>query len=404
MAQIIDLQSEALVTTTGDTLVYPDVAAPATYDASGQTQGSSYVFELWSPSGQQIADISPYLRTRHFKVTRNRVEAIDMSFDLGQMESLVATLGTTVASFFGPGFNEVRIRRGDRYLTGGQISYLLPSIDGSKRSLDVRAVGFLEILKDRYLYPTDGTALGLTYTNTDIGQIMWNMINLTQSRQNGNFGITQGTIETSRLVGDTWKPYGLNIRDILIGITKWYRSVDFAFSADKKFSVYARQGQDKTELRFALPGNIKSLRLPVDASQLANLVFARGSGNGSDQQLVQTWPASLSTSTPEQQVYKLREVINDYPSFNTAQPLTDRAQEEYRKYAAPTAIPEIVLDGNREPFLGAYWIGDRVPISIDANQGTAFAALDGQSWRINEIDVTIDENDAETITLKVGLY
>lgn len=404
MAQIIDLQSEALITTTGDTLVYPDVAAPATYDASGQTQASNYFYELWSPSGQQIADISPYLRTRHFKVTRNRGEAIDMSFDLGQMESLVATLGTTVASFFGPGFNEVRIRRGDRYLTGGQISYLLPAIDGSKRSLDVRAVGFLEILKDRYLYPTDGTALGLTYTNTDIGQIMWNMINLTQSRQNGNFGITQGTIETSRLVGDTWKPFGLNIRDILIGITKWYRSVDFAFSADKKFSVYARQGQDKTELRFALPGNIKSLRLPVDASQLATIVFARGSGNGSDQQLIQTWPASLSTSTPEQQVYKLREVLIDYPSFNTAQPLTDHAQEEYRKYAAPTAIPEIVLDGNREPFLGAYWIGDRVPISIDANQGTAFAALDGQSWRINEIDVVVDENDAETITLKVGLY
>lgn len=180
--------------------------------------------------------------------------------------------------------------------------------------------------------------------------------------------------------------------------------MDFAFSADKKFSVFARQGQNKTELRFALPGNIRSLRLPVDASQLANLVFARGSGNGSDQQLIQTWPASLSTSTPEQQVYKLREVINDYPSFNTAQPLTDRAQEEYRKYAAPTAIPEIVLDGNREPFLGAYWIGDRVPISIDANQGTAFAPLDGQIWRINEIDVTVDENDAEMITLKVGLY
>jgi hypothetical protein len=87
-----------------------------------------------------------------------------------------------------------------------------------------------------------------------------------------------GTIQTSRLVGETWKPFGLNIRDLLIGITKWQNSVDFAFSADKVFSVSYPLGQDKTELRFALPGNIKSLRLPVDASQLATLVFARGQG------------------------------------------------------------------------------------------------------------------------------
>jgi hypothetical protein len=404
MAQIIDTLAEPLLTLAGEQVIVADTVTTATYAAAGVTNQSIYVVELWSPQGEQIADLSPYLRSRHFKVTRNRPEAIEMSFDLGQMEALVASLGTSVPAFFGPGYNEIRVRRGDRYLVGAQVSYLLPSIDGSRRSLDVRAVGFLELLKDRYIYPTDGTALGLTYTATDIGQVMWNFINLTQSRPNGSFGITQGTIQTSRLVGETWKPFGLNIRDLLIGITKWQNSVDFAFSADKVFSVSYPLGQDKTELRFALPGNIKSLRLPVDASQLATLVFARGSGNGSDQQLMQTWPASLSTTTPEQQVYKLREVINDYASFNTAQPLTDRAQEEYRKYATPTVIPEIVLDGNQEPFLGAYWLGDRVPISIDANQGSAFAALDGQMWRINEIDVTIDENDSETISLKVGLY
>ncbi len=32
----------------------------------------------------------------------------------------------------------------------------------------------------------------------------------------------------------------------------------------------------------------------------------------------------------------------------------------------------------------------------------AFAELDGQTWRINELNVAIDENDSETVRLKVG--
>jgi hypothetical protein len=237
----------------------------------------------------------------------------------------------------------------------------------------------------------------------DLADVLWYFVNLTQSRTNGSFGITRGYYPPTgtRAITDTFQPYATNIRDIIIALTQRNNSIDFSFSADKAVNVYYPQGSDKTELRFALPGNIKSLRLPVDASELATLVIARGSGNGADQQVVQTYPA---TATPEQATYKLREVINDYPSINVNQTLIDKATEHYRKNATPTVIPEIVLDGNQEPFLGAYWIGDRVPISIDANQGSAFATLDGQMWRVNEIDVTIDENDAETIRLKVGLY
>ncbi len=399
MAQIIDTLAEPLLTLAGEQVIVADTITTATYNAIGQTQSSIYTVELWSPQGQQIADLSPLLLSRHFKATRNRAEVVDLSFDLGQIESYCASLGQSVQQLLGPGYNEVRIKRGSRYLVGAQIHYLLPSLEGDKRTLEVRAVGFLELLKDRYLYPSDGASL--TQTVVDIGQVAWNFINLTQGRTNGSFGFTLGTIQASRTITDTWQPYATNIKDILIALTQRNNSIDFAFTADKVFNVYYPQGQDKTELRFALPGNIKSLRLPVDASELATLVIARGSGNGADQQVVQTYPA---TATPEQTTYKLRELIDDYPSINVNQTLIDKATEHYRKNATPTVIPEIVLDGNQEPFLGAYWIGDRVPISIDANQGSAFATLDGQMWRVNEIDVSIDENDAETIRLKVGLY
>ncbi len=399
MAQIIDTLAEPLLTLAGEQVIVADTVTNATYAASGVSASSIYTVELWSPQGQQIADLSPLLLSRHFKATRNRAEVVDLTFDLGQIESYCASLGLSVQQLLGPGYNEIRIRRGSRPLVGAQIQYLLPSLEGDKRTLEVRAVGFLELLKDRFLYPSDGASL--TQTGIDIGQVAWNFINLTQGRTNGSFGFTLGTIQTSRTITDTWQPYATNIRDILIALTQRNNSIDFAFTADKVFNVYYPQGSDKTELRFALPGNIKSLRLPVDASELATLVIARGSGNGADQQVVQTYPAA---ATPEQTTYKLREVIDDYPSINVNQTLIDKATEHYRKNATPTVIPEIVLDGNQEPFLGAYWLGDRVPISIDANQGSAFATLDGQMWRVNEVDVTVDDNDAETIRLKVGLY
>jgi len=258
MSQVIDTLYEPLLTSSGDLVVSADSSQTATYDAVGVTSQSNYVFELWSPGGQQIADLSPYLRTRHFTVTRNRPEIVDLSFDLGQMESVAASLGTTVRNLFGPGFNEIRIKRGQRYLVGSQVQFFYPSLTGDQRTLQIRAVGFLELLKDRYLYPMDGASL--TQTNQDIGQIMWNFINLTQSRTNGSFGFTLGVIQPSRTITDTWQPHATNIRDILIALTKRYDSVDLSFTPDKIFNVSYPMGQDKTELRFSLPGNIKDLR------------------------------------------------------------------------------------------------------------------------------------------------
>jgi len=316
MAQIIDTLAEPLLTLAGDQVIVADIVTTATYNAIGQTQSSIYVVELWSPQGQQIADLSPLLLSRHFKATRNRAEVVDLSFDLGQIESYFASLGLSVQQLLGLGYNEIRIRRGSRYLVGAQIHYLLPSLEGDKRTLEVRAVGFLELLKDRFLYPSDANdPLGLKLTNMDLADVLWYFVNLTQSRTNGSFGITRGYYPPTgtRAITDTFQPYATNIRDIIIALTQRNNSIDFSFSADKAVNVYYPQGSDKTELRFALPGNIKSLRLPVDASELATLVIARGSGNGADQQVVQTYPA---TATPEQATYKLREVINDYPSIN----------------------------------------------------------------------------------------
>ena len=359
------------------------------------TQRSSYTIEVFDASGNRLADVSTYCTKRHFVIRRNRAEVVELSFDQGQLESLASTLGTSVPQLLAPGINEIRISRGNRVLIGSQIAYLAASVDNRQRTLELRAVGYLDLLHDRQLSPL----LTLDYTGApvDLGVVCTNWITQTQTQTNGSFGLTIGTIQTSRNTNtnDKWPPYGMSIRDGIYGITQRRLSIDIEITPFKVFNVYYPGiGTVHNDLLFTYPGNIKSLRLPLDATGLGNRSINRGSGNG-DQQLVEN-----RNDLNAQAIYKVRERLDDHPSCNVVTTLDDYGDESLRKYATPTAIPDVTLDGNVEPFLGAYWIGDWVPFQVSA--GSSFAALNGQTLRINEIDVTVDQNDSEDIRLKVG--
>lgn len=352
---------------------------------------SQYLIEVYTPDGELVADISGLCRQRYFQVRRNRPEDIRLSLNLHEAQDLSRSLNLSFAQLFTEGVNEVRITRGNRALVGGQIAYAFPKLDTEGATLELRAVGFLELFAKRYLAPSDT----LTYTTTDIGQIAWNFINQTQSKTDGDWGITQGTLQTSRDITDTWEPYGSSIKEILIGLTERINGIDFEFTPDKQFNVYYPGiGSDKSELLFSYPGNITAIGFPRDATTLVNTSVNRGSGNG-DVQLIETRTDSASQST-----YKLRERIDDYPSVSVTQTLDDKGDETLRLFASPTSIPEVTLDGNKEPFLGSYWLGDRVRYTVEGYP--AFAAINNQTWRINEITVDVDENDHENIQQKVG--
>ncbi|MDP9356961.1 MAG: siphovirus ReqiPepy6 Gp37-like family protein [Chloroflexota bacterium] len=351
---------------------------------------SLYTVEIVNPQGSLVADVSSIATSRRFTVRRNRAETIELGFDLGEAAKIAATLGTPLLQLFAPGSSEVRLRRGDRYLVGGQIAYARPSLTADNRALEVRATGFLDLFKDRYLFPPDT----LSYT-ADMGQIVAAMMNQNQAKPNGSFGCTVGTIQASRTITDTWQPFASSLKDIWIGLTDRINGIDLEFTYDKKLNVYYPGiGTEKTELLFSYPGTIREIALPVDATQLTNVSINRGAGNGLDQQPVQT-----RQSLPSQASYARRERIDDYPSISVVQTLNDKGDESLRLGSSPTTVPDVTLDGATEPRLGFYWIGDRVRFAVS---DPAFAVLDGQTWRINEIDVTVDENDHETIRLKVG--
>ena len=141
----------------------------------------------------------------------NRAESISLTLDLYQAEQRASKSFLTFDQLFAEGSNELRVYRDNRPLMGGTIYFVNPQVSENGATLDVRATGFLDLLKDRYVWP-DASNVGRTYTSQDIGAIMWDFINYTQSDisnwglTNGDFGITQGTSQTSRIMTDTAPP------------------------------------------------------------------------------------------------------------------------------------------------------------------------------------------------------
>jgi hypothetical protein len=354
---------------------------------------SRYLIELYNPSGELLADISDLCTTRTYSLRRNRAEDIYLTLNLEKAQDLARSLGMGFYQLYAAGINEIRITRDTRPMVGGQLQYVHPRLNESGATLELRASGFLDLLSKVYLEATDNRTL----TDTDMGEGAWSFIAQLQSKTNGNLGITEGVIQTSRVITDTWEPYSSSLKDILIGLTERLNGIDFEFTPDKVFNVYYPGiGTDKTELLLSYPGNISSIGLPQDATTLANIIYVRGSGNG-DVQLLET-----RQDTTSQAAYTRREQITDYPSINVVATLQEKGDETLRLYATPMMIPAVTLDGTQEPFLGSYWIGDRVRFSVDTDRYPAFALLDGQTWRINEIACALDDNDHEAITVKVG--
>ena len=365
---------------------------PETLDAYDD---SLYALEVVTPAGQLIADITQITPDFGYALRRNRAESITLDVDLTNAMDLASDYRLTLWELFAGYRNEIRIRRGNRYLLGGQITYAEPSLSADSRTLQVRAAGFMDLFATRYLLPTGNPGGVTTFTGTDIGQIIWSMIQTSQALPNGNFGVTLGAIQTSRPLTDTWQPFATSLSDIFQAITERINSVDIAFSYDKKLYVYAPGiGTDKPELRLGYPGNITGISLPRDWTRTVNYAINRGSGNGTDVTPIQTRQDIASQAS-----YGVRMRIDDYPDVSVTSTLNDYGDESLRRDASGSTIPKVTLNGGLEPQLGAYWLGDRVRFSVEDE---AFALIDGRSWRIDEIAVQVNAEHGENITLQVG--
>lgn len=351
-------------------------------------QESKYQFEIWTPDGTLLADFSGMARNRNFKLTRNRTYEASFSLELNHLQDYADRTNVLASTLLGVGFNELRIKRGNRYVFGGQIANYSTDFGNEEKVISVRAFGFLELFASRF---TDSEKI---YTATDAGLIAKDLIDDSQVLTNGNVGVvTNAAYVQATQLRDRVYPMDKNIKEALVELSQVIGGFDFEFTYDKKFYVYTEMGVQRSEFEFTYPGNIKKLKVSTDASKLVNQAIVRGAGTD-DSQL-----RTVRSALTEQAFYKLRQGIVDASDVSVLTTLEQKGDEFVRINATPPDLLDITIDGNQEPVIGSYWLGDRIKVKVN---GVKLYSRINSYYKIDEISVRIDDEDSEEITLKAS--
>lgn len=338
--------------------------------------------ELVNSAGLLLADLTARADGRSLTKSRNEADEITWSIDLNEYERYCRLLKVDPTVLLIPNSTEVRLRRGQSYLSGGQVTYIETYLAANQNTISVRATGFLNLFKDRYT--------SAIFTATDGSAIASSLITTSQTGTNADFGVTIGTLATT---GNHDRSYNqTNIKDALQNMTDVQTNpFDFEFTYDKRFNTYARMGSQRPEIIFEYPGNINSARIPLDGTGTANQITVLGSGFGTDASAFVT-----VNSTASQANYKIRQKIVTSNAKTDPTELTEDGNTELAMWAFPTEIPQVEVDGNVAPFITDYGIGDYVQVRFIGHRWLDHI---NALYRIEKFVLNVDSSDNESITL-----
>lgn len=294
---------------------------------------------------------------------------------------------------------DIKLKRNGVYMFGTQVvglefnfqsndSGVNPSTGSYNNSttlsetVTVICTGYLDLFADRYITQT--------YSNADPAYIASNLLTLAQAQTNGNVGVTLAG--SPYLTGASFSPALVqqNVKQELQTLTTLVGSLfDFGFSSNKAFQTYQMLGSRRNDFQINMGGpgsNVIGLyHQRTAAGTLYNEVIGLGSGFGVDQL------KSVQDNTSSQINNYLRQSIKQYSNVKDQLQLNAYTAADLKIDSSLLEIPQIIIPGyalRGIPFLG---IGDRVPLNFPTHP--FLANLNGQYFRIEQMDVKIDDND-----------
>lgn len=361
-----------------------------------------YAIELWSRQGVLLADISHLVTGLSFSMQRNEAEDLTFEVDLDAYEELCTSIGTHPTAILGPYQTDVKVARLNPttgvydYLFGAHVGDVEANIEEDAAALTVRAFGYLNLLIDRYVSPDP-------FVQVDAVQIAWALIDETQDQTNGSLGMTQGAEQATTVLRDrTYEPRQ-NVKDAIVNLTQLEDGqFDFRFTEERVFETYTMIGSDRTsDVEFIYPdnpaerSNIRRARVPrTGRGALYNKIYGLGSGFGADQL------QSTQGDNSSQLNYGVHELPAIFNSVTEQETLEENTAGELERRKGLLEIPQMTVSG--EDFdLSTYGIGDRVTVRI--GRYSYLATVSG-TYRIERIEVDVDDTESEDITLYFDNY
>lgn len=353
------------------------------------TPTPKYEFELWI-NGNQVGDISKLAQNRRFSLPRNASEQLSFLMDLTAFEQYCEQLGAVPQAVLEADVTDIRVKRNGLYYFGVQVKDMQYNLNQSGVNVEVRATGFLDLFADRYVTKNyDGVE------RVAIARDLLETTQLASGNPDDDFEVVNGVAQYSTDIADTERNYiDQNVRDGLVNLTNLSDgNFDFKFNYDRSFETFAQLGSYRPGSKFTYPYNIKGGTIAHTATNLYNYIIALGSGFGEE---------TLRTETADDVSrgnYKTRQKIVSFNSVSIQDTLDKNAYAYLQRVKDILELPKFSVSGEQAD-LGIIGVGDRIPVEV---QGHPAIPLNG-IYRIEQIDVSLDENDAEDISITVDNY
>ena len=343
---------------------------------------SEWKFKIKNPStGNFVANLQN-ARKRWFVERLNDQTEAGFVLDADDTKCIPAILNL--------GINELYIYYGDTLKWAGQLVSARKIARGNDIYWEVRAKDWVSLLSKRFC----GVESLREFTTTDAGQIAWTLIDETQALANGDFGITEGTIQTSQTRSPTYDKKNIleAIRE-LSNIGKDGQSnygFDFEITPLKVFNLYyPYKGTIRNGVVFRYPGNCENFEAFVDSWGIINHEWGLGR-----HWTGQTAIVSRSDAT-SQTTYKRREAIKNYRDMSVLAFLQDMVYQDIQWLKDPATVIRFDARVDAKTGINNYNVGDGVSVVCDEFD------IDEWLW-IYERKIEIGDNDETRVSLVVG--
>lgn len=356
------------------------------------TPQQKYELELWV-NGVQVGDISRLAKNRKFVLRRNASEDLSFSMDLNAFERYCESAGREPLSTLEPYVTDIRVKRNGAYLFGVQVVELNYNLDVAGINMECRATGFLDLFKDRYITKT--------YSAEEATAIWRDAIATTQDGDPTNdFGVTAGPTQYTTIVDRDRELVDQNVRDLLVNLPSLVDgNFDFKFNYDRSYEIFEQVGSNRPGNKYTYPYNISSANVPRSALNLYNYIIGLGSGFG-EETLRSEYPTNLDAADPASRLnYKTRQKIVTFNSVVEQTTLDENTSAYLQRVKDILMLPSIKTNGEFCD-LSVIGVGDRIPVEV---QGHPAIPLN-DTYRIEQIECSLDDNDAENISLTIDNF
>lgn len=279
-----------------------------------------------------------------------------------------------------PGARELHVYRNDGLVWGGYLWFLGASAQGDARC---SGEGWFSMLFHRLI---DQDRL---YQDEDQFDIAWDLIDFTQSKTNGDLGITQQAVAASGVTRtfSYWAFQRPNLGEAIMHLHEVENGMDFEITPDKRWIAYYPERGTTVDTPFELGKNVSGLSFELDANRLMTEVTGIGAGEGQDTLI------SVKSDAPSQTRYNLLQESITNKDITDTTLLSDSAMGHLEANKTPRFQPEIAITTNDPPF-GSYSVGDHARLKADHGLITIDA-----EFRIIAIVVAVTNEGRDAISV-----